>query len=108
MPSGQAGDELPQNQDVTVGVVSISSQLIPTKTSPLSLLAPWVSQPVFWYDGTGHQDMDTFFAHGLYFSPVTFTGIPGKSNCFGNSIYPTLAQQHGGLDAAAALYGYPA
>ena len=35
-----------------------------------------------------------------------FAGVPGKSNCFGQSV-SALAQQYGGLNAAAATLGYP-
>jgi len=35
-----------------------------------------------------------------------FSGTPGFSNCHGQSVAP-LAQQYGGLDAAAKALGYP-
>jgi hypothetical protein len=38
--------------------------------------------------------------------PVTFAGMPGKPNCFGQSV-SALAQQHGGLNAAAAALNFP-
>ena len=48
-------------------------------------------------------------AFGLFIQPMTakqFVGIPGKPNCFGQSV-SALARQYGGLNAAAAALDYP-
>jgi hypothetical protein len=38
--------------------------------------------------------------------PFTFAGIPGNANCHGKSV-SALAQQFGGLNSAAAAFGFP-
>jgi uncharacterized repeat protein (TIGR03803 family) len=43
--------------------------------------------------------------YGTVFKMITFAGIPGRSNCIGKSV-SALAQQYGGLAAAAATLGY--
>ena len=37
--------------------------------------------------------------------PAVFAGIPGKPNCYGQSV-SALTQQYGGLNNAAAALGY--
>jgi len=37
---------------------------------------------------------------------AVFAGMPGKPNCFGQSVW-ALARQYGGLNAAASVLGYP-
>jgi hypothetical protein len=46
------------------------------------------------------------FAFGIFIQPMPkFAGIPGTANCRGQSV-SALAQQYGGLAAAAAALGY--
>jgi len=46
-------------------------------------------------------------AFGIFIQPAPkFAGIPGKSNCHGQSV-SALARQYGGLNNAAASLGYP-
>jgi YVTN family beta-propeller protein len=48
-------------------------------------------------------------AFGKFMQPLpapTFAGTPGFSNCHGQSV-AALAQQFGGLNAAAAALGFP-
>jgi hypothetical protein len=54
---------------------------------------------------TTNQGSYDAFVTKLAFSP-TFAGTPGYSNCHGKSV-AALAQQFGGIDAAAAALGYP-
>lgn len=44
-------------------------------------------------------------SYGMVFKLVTFAGAPGQPNCIGESI-SLLAQQYGGLAAAAVTLGY--
>ena len=55
----------------------------------------------------GANDYGTVFeiTDSGFVVPVTFAGMPGKPNCHGKSV-STLAQQYGGLAAAAAALGY--
>ncbi|HEY2539134.1 MAG TPA: hypothetical protein VGI28_06495 [Stellaceae bacterium] len=50
--------------------------------------------------GTAFEITDSGFV-----PPPVFAGTPGKLNCFGKSV-SALAQQYGGLHAAAAALGY--
>jgi hypothetical protein len=46
-------------------------------------------------------------AFGIFIQPASkFAGIPGQSNCYGQSV-AALARQYHGLNAAAAALGYP-
>jgi uncharacterized repeat protein (TIGR03803 family) len=58
--------------------------------------------------GGGSAGLGTVFeiAGSGFVVPVTFAGTPGKPNCHGKSV-SALAQQYGGLNAAAAALGYP-
>jgi uncharacterized repeat protein (TIGR03803 family) len=56
----------------------------------------------------GANNLGTVFeitGSGFVVKPI-FAGTPGKPNCFGQSV-SALAQQYGGLNAAAAALGYP-
>jgi hypothetical protein len=61
--------------------------------------------------GDGHTAMvggpsdDSNGAVWVYAEPVVFAGTPGKANCHGKSV-SALAQQLGGLSAAAAALGF--
>ena len=48
---------------------------------------------------------DSSGAVWVYAEPVVFAGTPGKANCHGKSV-SALAQQLGGLSAAAAALGF--
>ena len=43
---------------------------------------------------------------GAYESQETFAGQPGRPNCYGQSV-SALANQYGGLPAAASALGFP-
>jgi hypothetical protein len=43
---------------------------------------------------------------GAAWVDARLAGTPGKANCFGQSV-AGMAQQYGGLNAAAAVFGYP-
>jgi hypothetical protein len=51
---------------------------------------------------------DSSGTHGFVakVTALTFAGTPGNSNCQGQSV-SALAEQFGGLDAAAAALGFP-
>ena len=46
------------------------------------------------------------FALGVFIARASFAGTPGFSNCHGQSV-AALAQEFGGLSAAAAGLGFP-
>ncbi len=52
----------------------------------------------------GPYDIPDGGAAWVYAEPI-FPGTPGKANCYGQSV-SALAQQYGGLAAAAAALGY--
>jgi probable HAF family extracellular repeat protein len=84
----------------------------------ISATDPLYSDIVF-FTATGINDAGQIVANGCYLSgsfsgechafrldPVpVFAGTPGKSNCHGKSV-SALAQQYGGLNAAAAALGF--
>jgi uncharacterized repeat protein (TIGR03803 family) len=57
-------------------------------------------------DGFGYPGTVFEITGSGFVVPVTFAGTPGKPNCHGKSV-SALAQQYGGLNAAAAALGYP-
>jgi hypothetical protein len=88
--------------------------------SLVSLTDPLYGEVVL-AEATGINDSGQIVANGCYTSgPLngqchafllqpspTFAGTPGKANCHGKSV-SALAQQYGGLNAAAAALGYSA
>ena len=50
--------------------------------------------------------LDAFVAKIATIAAPGFAGTPGKPNCHGQSV-SALAQQFGGLDAAATALGFP-
>jgi hypothetical protein len=91
------------SSSISFGLTDFSQTALSSTALPLSLNVASFSQRQGNVFDAASGGILSFSIDSL---TVGFAGTPGFSNCHGQSVAP-LAQQYGGLDAAAKALGYP-